>query len=246
MGNVHNRIAAISPLAHVEESVTDIVVTDLTIGGTELEHVDDLLVTQLAHKGLVADHPAQSAGTEESEAVVLGEFLRAVVSTVVLKEVAVVPIIGSTEHPVLTIAWDHGADGIFLTGEGAHAGDMMQSEGTRPVELYLIVEVALGIPVLYCTLLDFPFLAHGVVKAVIVLVGFLISHLSGLRVDPFELWVVVLVFDASVSFHKGVVPRHGATCRKSFGDEVEFLLQDKVGGDAGGCGLHRSVAKGNL
>ena len=50
--------ASHSPLCLIEETVADVVVTNLSIRGTNLEHVDNLIVAEPLHEWLIGDHPS--------------------------------------------------------------------------------------------------------------------------------------------------------------------------------------------
>ena len=42
-----------SPLCLIEETVADIVVTNLTVRGTDLQHIDNLIITEPLHEWLI-------------------------------------------------------------------------------------------------------------------------------------------------------------------------------------------------
>ena len=102
-----------------------------------------------------------------------------------------------------------------------------------PVELHLVVEVALCGFIADRAAVGAPFVALRVVEAVVWFVGLLVGHGTCLWVYPLELWVVIKVVDTATVLTEHVVPCHHATKGKTLGDEVELLFQNEVGIDAG-------------
>ena len=66
MVEIHRSLAAIRPLTHIQPAtsrikwVTYVVITNLTIGSTELQHIDDVIVTQRLHEVFLSDGPSDS------------------------------------------------------------------------------------------------------------------------------------------------------------------------------------------
>ena len=200
------------PGGEIEEASAVRVITDFAIRYTELHHIEELLVEQLEvgdtlHPRLIGDHPAEGSRIEECETIVWSELFRAVVGTVVFGEVAVGKIIGHTESPVLTVAGDHQTCSTLVAGEYAHGADVMTTELACPVELQLIVEITIGVPVVDTTIVGGP--GHGghFVKVVGSIVAVLILDDTCLRIDPLVARCrLIEVVDASVGLTEGVVP----------------------------------------
>ena len=80
MVEIHSTLAAISPLTHIQPAtrrikwVTNVVITNLTIGSTELQHIDDVLVTKILHEVFLSDGPSDSTRIEEGKTIVLAEL----------------------------------------------------------------------------------------------------------------------------------------------------------------------------
>ena len=231
---VDDGVATECPLVHVEPAVAG-VVADFAVAGADFQVVD--VGQEALEEGLAADTPADSARVEEAEAVALAEFLGAVVGAVVFNHVAAVEAVGGTEHPVLAVAGDFAAVSVFLAGPyagGAYV--VLASELAAPVELQLIVDVALGLAVL-----DFAGVLVEAGVGVVVEVGeavvgvFLHSACGG--IDPSACaGCAGRNLDASLALYEEVVPRNHAAEIEALGDEAEVLLKHEVGVDA--CGGH--------
>ena len=121
----------------------------------------------------------------------------------------------------------------------------MVTELTPPVQLYLIVQVTLGAPVVHATTLCAPLVTHGVVETVISLVRLLIGNSTCLRINPLELWIIIQVGNTTTILTEHVIPGDHTTKCQTLGDEVELLLQDEVGIDTGRSnGLHTTDRRG--
>ena len=165
-----------------------------------------MLLGEALHKRLLADHPADSTRAEESQTIIFRELLRTVVGTIVLYEVLVGISISGTEYPVLTIVRNLTTRTILLAAEESHGGDIVLTELAGPVQLQLIVQVALGSPVVHVTTLCAPLVTHGVVETVVTLVRLLVVHGASLGVDPFQLRVVIQVGNTAAVLTEHVVP----------------------------------------
>ena len=182
-GAVDDCVAAEAPGVGVQPAVTG-VVADFAVGGAELEVVD--VGQQGLEERFAADAPSDSARVEETEAVAFAEFLGAVVGAVVFHEVASVEVVGGTEHPVFTVAWDFAAVGVFLAAPYACGAYGVLAELASPVELELVVDVALCLPVGHfaCTQREVGLCA--VVEAGSLVVVVTIGDFAGCGVDVFE------------------------------------------------------------
>ena len=123
---------------------------------------------------------------------------------------------------------------ILLATEVTHQRHVVQTELTGPVELQLVVQVALGGPVVHLAALGAPLVAHGVVEAVVSLVGLLVEYGTRFRVYPLQLWVVIQVGNTAAVLTEHVIPRNHTAQRQTLGDEVQLLLQYEISVDAGG------------
>ena len=74
-GSIHLGCTTICPLRHVKESVAHIIVTDFTIGSTDLHHIQNLVLTQIFHERLLGNHPSNGTRTKEGETVIWRELL---------------------------------------------------------------------------------------------------------------------------------------------------------------------------
>ena len=129
---------------------------------------------------------------------------------------------------------------MLLSAKETHGTHAMLTKGACPVELCLIVEVTLSRIVVDLTPADGPLVTHCIVELIIRLVCFLVRNSTSLWVNPLELWFMVHIIDTTILLHKGIVPRNHTTSRKTLGNEIKFLFQHEVGGDASGCGIHRT------
>ena len=129
------KMARICPSVTVQPTAIDMVITNLTIRGTELQHIDDMLLTQRLHERLLTEHPTDSTRVKECEAVVLRENFRSVIGTVILYKIPVEIVISSTEHPVFTKMRRFGTRRITLTAPVTHCANSMITESTVIVQL---------------------------------------------------------------------------------------------------------------
>ena len=129
------KMARICPSVTVQPTAIDMVITNLTIRGTELQHIDDMLLTQRLHERLLTEHPTDSTRVKECEAVVLRENFRSVIGTVILYKIPVEVVISSTEYPVLTKMRRFGTRRITLTTPVSHSTNCMITESTVIVQL---------------------------------------------------------------------------------------------------------------
>ena len=238
MIQVHCGLTAISPLAHVQPAtgrikrVAHVFVADFTVRSAQLQQVDDAFLAQAVHEFLFRNGPSKGAGVEESKAMGLAEFLRTVVSAIILDEIAARIVIGGTERPVFAIGRHHASAGILLSGEESHGRNVVVSELTGPVQLQLVIEIAHGCVVIYGASFGGPVHTLLPIKLVVAFKFLSQSHLSGLRIDIFRRRSVVKVVDSATAFHKDIIPGNRSAGIQSLGNEIQFLFQCEVGVDA--------------
>ena len=113
----------------------------------------------------------------------------------------------------------------------------MLSKLASPVELQLIVEVANSLVIIYRTTFRFPVHTLLPIKLILSLKFFTISNLTCFRINILSLGFIIQVIDTSSCLNKNIIPRDSTTEIQAFGDEVEFLLQGKVGIDTSSSSL---------
>ena len=80
MVKIHHCVTSVCPLVHVEpttrrvEWIAQVIITNLTVRCTELQHINDVLVTKILHEVFLSDGPTDSSRIEEGEAIVLAKL----------------------------------------------------------------------------------------------------------------------------------------------------------------------------
>ena len=80
MVKIHHCVASVCPLVHVKpttrrvEWIAQVIITNLTVRCTELQHINDVLVTKILHEVFLSDGPTDSSRIEEGEAIVLAKL----------------------------------------------------------------------------------------------------------------------------------------------------------------------------
>ena len=214
-----------------ETCAANLVVTDETPGGAQLEEADHLL--DGLEERLVAGHPAKGTGGEEAEALARREVLRTIVAHVELGHVAVVPVVGHTayeaEQSVLDVGVSAGIVFLALVVQGQGA-DGVQTERATVVESRLEVPPA------------------GLAAALAV------ARLCGIAVLAIAedvLTVFVDTFpDRCIGGHAGTtvledfvvaVVRPLDVPGEALGDHAEVLLQLQVHGQVVAVGVHEAL-----
>ena len=222
-------MTTIGKLIFVDPSCTRLVVTDLTDRSTNLKHIQEFHI--LLDERLFAQHPTNRHSGEEVEAVLIVILLRAVVGTIEFCKITCSIVISQTEYPVLTVSGENTTSRLGVAAEQAQGCHLMIAELTGIVQLQGVIQLTIGTSYIYTSCCGSPTHLLLVWCILCLVPAGVVADVTRFRVDVLIERVIVLVIDTTAALVHCIIIRKTTLELQSLCNEVQFLLQDEVGGN---------------
>ena len=213
-------IGILHPLLLIEEALAYtvhqvLVVTDLTIAGTNLQVVEPLLCR--LHKLLVGESPTERESWEETKTLALTEVLRTIVTEVDLCQVAIIIAVGSTTYKTLVTTSQLSLIAVVVLVVEQHTCHIMLAKLASIVQLTLDVELVSG-GLVITSVNQLSIRVVLIIRIYNIEVACATIQLVGSKACSKLAIVISIVVEAD---HR--------TCRKTWSQPIHLVIGDEVG-----------------